>query len=53
MLVFGFNESESIASDISRFFIGNPTDKTVWLMIGGAASIAAGLVLCLRRLRMA
>jgi hypothetical protein len=42
LLVYSLNASESIGSDISRFFTGSPTDKTIWLLIGGAVCSAVG-----------
>lgn len=44
LLVYGVNASESIGSDFSRIFTGSPTDKTVWLLVGGgvAAILGAG-----------
>jgi multisubunit Na+/H+ antiporter MnhB subunit len=44
LLVFGFNESHSFSSDVSRFFTGNPTDRSIWLLLGGAVAIIAGLI---------
>lgn len=41
LLVFGFNAYHSASSDVSRFFTGAPTDKALWLLIGG---LAAGIV---------
>ncbi len=39
LIIFGLRASNSFSSDISRFFTGSPTDKTIWmLMVGGAAS---------------
>ncbi len=43
LLVLGILAADSIASDISRFFTGNPTDRSVWLLIGGVGCVAAGL----------
>lgn len=43
MLVFGINETDSFASEVSEFFTGNPTDRAIWLMIGGIAAILVGL----------
>ena len=43
LLVYGVNASESISSDFSRLFTGKPTDKTVWLLIGGGVATIAGL----------
>jgi hypothetical protein len=51
MLIFGLNASDSVASDFSRFFSGSPTNKTMWLLAGGAASLVAGAVLSLRPAR--
>ena len=42
LLVAGFNASDSTASGFSRFFTGNPTDKTMWLLIGGTVALIAG-----------
>ena len=35
LLVFGLNAYHSASSDVSRFFTGAPTDKALWLLIGG------------------
>jgi hypothetical protein len=51
LLIFGFNASHSFSSDVSRFFTGNPTDKSIWLLIGGAAAVVVGLVLAMRGTR--
>jgi hypothetical protein len=42
LIVFGVNASDSTASGFSRFFTGNPTDKTMWLLIGGTVAAIAG-----------
>jgi hypothetical protein len=41
-LVYGFAAADSIGSDFSRFFTGSPTDKTMWLLIGGGIASAVG-----------
>jgi hypothetical protein len=41
LLVFGLNAYHSASSDLSRFFTGAPTDKALWLLIGG---VAAGII---------
>lgn len=41
--VWGINASDSFGSDVSRFFSGSPTDKTIWLLIGGVFMSIAGL----------
>jgi hypothetical protein len=48
LLVYGVQASQSFSSDLSRFFTGSPTDRTIWLMVGGLAASIAGLVLFLR-----
>ncbi len=48
LVIFGINASQSFASDVSRFFTGNPTDKAVWMLIGGIAMFVVGLVGLLR-----
>ncbi len=48
LIVFGVNATNSFTSDVSRFFTGSPTDKAVWLLIGGIAAAVVGLVGTLR-----
>lgn len=42
LLGFGLSAGESFGSEVSKFFTGKPTDKAIWLMVGGAVSIAVG-----------
>jgi uncharacterized membrane protein len=49
LLVYGFNASDSVSSSVSRTFTGSPTNKTLWLLLGGAASVIVGGVLSLGR----
>jgi len=44
LVIFGVNASSSFGSDVSRFFTGSPTDKAVWMMVGGVVAAVAGLV---------
>ena len=44
LLVFGFNAYHSASSDVSRFFTGAPTDKALWLLIGGFVAGIAGIL---------
>jgi hypothetical protein len=48
LIIFGINESNSLGSSFSRFFTGNPTDKAMWLLIGGIAATVVGGILALR-----
>ena len=44
LIIYGVSANDSTASGVSRFFTGNPTDKTMWLLIGGAiASVVGGI----------
>jgi drug/metabolite transporter (DMT)-like permease len=49
LVIFGINATNSFSSDVSRFFTGSPTDKAVWMLLGGAVATVVGLVLTLRR----
>ena len=42
LIVYGISASDSIGSDVSRFFTGSPTDKTIWLLIGGVVAAVIG-----------
>lgn len=42
LIVYGISASNSIGSDFSRLFTGSPTDKSIWLLIGGIVAAALG-----------
>jgi hypothetical protein len=42
LLIFGLIEYNSTGSEISRFFTGSTTDKTMWLLIGGVILTVLG-----------
>jgi hypothetical protein len=48
LIVYGIDASRSAGSDVSRAFTGTPTDKTLWLLVGGIAAAIVGGVLTLR-----
>ena len=48
LLVYGIQASESIGSEFSRLFTGSPTDKAMWMLIGGAVAAVVGLAGLLR-----
>ena len=48
LLIFGINAYNSTNSDISRFFTGSATDKSMWMLIGGAVVTVLRLVGLLR-----
>lgn len=43
LLILGYRATESFSSDVSRFFTDAPTDKAIWLLIGGTAALLVGL----------
>ncbi len=51
LIVFGIDSSNSAGSSISRFFTGAPTNKALWLLIGGIISIVVGGIWSLRPTR--
>ena len=49
LMIIGINATNSFSSDVSRFFTGSPTDKAVWMLIGGCVATVIGLTMTLRR----
>ena len=45
LIVLGIQATDSFSSDVSRFFTGSPTDKAVWMLIGGIVAAVAGLAM--------
>jgi hypothetical protein len=48
LIVYGIGASNSASSSISRMANGSPTDKTIWLLVGGTVAAVVGLVGVLR-----
>ena len=48
LMMTGINAINSFSSDVSRFFTGSPTDKGVWMLIGGLVAAIVGLGMTLR-----
>ena len=44
LMIYGINATNSFGSDVSRFFTGSPTDKAIWMLIGGTVAAVIGLV---------
>lgn len=42
LLIFGFSAGDSIASNVKESVTGTPTDKSLWLIIGGVLGIVVG-----------
>lgn len=49
LLIFGINAHESVASSAKEIVTGTPTDKSMWLIIGGIVAILVGGFNSLRR----
>jgi hypothetical protein len=49
LLIFGFNASESVGSEVSEAVTGAPTDKSIWLIALGVIGILVGGIGVLRR----
>jgi hypothetical protein len=47
LLIYGSQASDSVSSSVSRFFTGKPTDKTVWLLLGGIAATVCGAIMAM------
>ena len=43
LIIFGVQATNSFTSDVSKFFTGSPTNKAVWMLIGGIVAVIAGL----------
>jgi len=43
LIIYGISASDSIGSDVSRAVTGSPTDKTIWLLVGGVIAAVVGL----------
>ena len=48
LIILGTNATNSFSSDVSRFFTGSPTDKAVWMLLGGLVAAMFGLAGTLR-----
>lgn len=48
LVIYGVSASDSIGSSFSRMFTGAPTNKAIWLLIGGVVVAVAGVVGLLR-----
>jgi len=42
LVIYGLAAQDSIGSSFSRFFTGSPTDKTMWLLVGGIVCAVIG-----------
>ncbi|HEY4302713.1 MAG TPA: DUF3185 family protein [Candidatus Didemnitutus sp.] len=42
LLIFGINAHDAIASTAKQAITGTPTEKSMWLIVGGVAGIVVG-----------
>lgn len=49
LLYFGYQEYQSIGSEVEEFFTGSPSSRAMWMLIGGALASVVGLVGLLRK----
>jgi hypothetical protein len=47
-IIYGISASQSLSSDISRFFTSTPSDRAIWMLFGGVALFIVGLAGLLR-----
>lgn len=43
LIIWGMMEMDSLGSDVSRIFTGSPTDRSMWLLIGGIVVSIIGI----------
>jgi uncharacterized membrane protein len=50
LLAYGLNAAHSVSSEVTQAVNGTPTDRSLWLIVGGLAGVVAGgLGLILKR----
>jgi drug/metabolite transporter (DMT)-like permease len=53
LMILGIQATNSLSSDVSRFFSGSPTDKAIWMLIGGIVAAVIGLFGLMRKSKQA
>ena len=48
LLYWGYETQQSVSSQVTELVTGTPSDKAMWLLIGGAACIVTGLYAMVR-----
>jgi hypothetical protein len=48
LTILGIQAMHSFSSDFARFFTGSPTDKAVWMLLGGVVAAVIGLLMTFR-----
>lgn len=42
LLIQGIREADSFGSQLSKFFTDSPSDRAIWMTLGGVAAIIVG-----------
>lgn len=42
LLIYGISAGDSVASNVKESVTGTPTDKTMWLIVGGVVAMVVG-----------
>jgi ABC-type branched-subunit amino acid transport system permease subunit len=42
---YGWQEHQSVGSQLSEMMTGSPTDRSLWMLIGGGVLVVVGLVM--------
>lgn len=53
LLVMGIRATDAFASQVSKFFTGSPTDRAIWMTLGGIAAIMVGAAMAMLSSRSA
>lgn len=48
VLIFGIQASQSFTSSVSQTFTGAPTNRSIWMIVGGLVAAIVGIVLTFR-----
>lgn len=48
LLYWGYEAHQSVGSQVTELVTGSPSDKAMWLLLGGAACVVAGLYAAVR-----
>ncbi len=43
LIIYGIKATNTTGSDFARFFTGSPTEKSIWLLVGGFIVAAIGV----------
>jgi len=51
LLILGVQATNAFMADVSRFFTSSPTDKGIWMILGGTVAALAGFTMTMQRAR--